>query len=51
VLFSSGTAVLASSILVRSRQRTKIVFSFVFLREHGAAALEVVVYWLVVQKF
>jgi hypothetical protein len=51
VLFSGGTAVLASTILVRRRQHTKVIFSFVFLREHGAAALGVVVYWLVVQKF
>jgi hypothetical protein len=51
VLFLGGTAVLASSVLVCSRQRTKVIFCFVFLREHGAAAPAVVVYWLVIQKF
>jgi hypothetical protein len=44
-------AVLASSVLIRSCQCTKVIFSFVFLREHGAAALGVVMYWLIVQKF
>jgi hypothetical protein len=51
VLFSGGTAVLASSVLVRSRQRTKIILGFLLLWEHGAPALAVVVYWLVIKKF
>jgi hypothetical protein len=51
VLFSGGMAVLASSVLVCSHQRMKVIFCFVFLREHGAVALGVVVYWLVIQKF
>jgi hypothetical protein len=51
LLFSGGTAVLVSSILVRSHQRTKILFSFVLLREHGVTVLGVLMDWLVVQKF
>jgi hypothetical protein len=51
VFFLGSTAVLASSILVRSRQRTKIILGFLFLWEYGAPALAVVMYWLVIKKF